>query len=63
MFIYLLLDILYFGDTLYDTKSNLIDRQALHSYKISCIHPIFKNSLIFESPLPEDMKNIIESND
>ena len=37
------------GDTLYgDGKSNIIDRQALHSYKISFIHPIILNSMIFE---------------
>lgn len=38
------------GDTLYSHKSDLINRQALHSYKISCIHPISGKTLIFESP-------------
>lgn len=47
------------GDTLYGTKSSLIDRQALHSYKIECIHPISNNRLFFESDLPNDLKNII----
>ncbi len=47
------------GDTLYDTNSTLINRQALHSYKIECIHPITKKSLIFVSELPEDIKKLI----
>ena len=47
------------SDTLYSTKSNLINRQALHSYKIECIHPITKKPLIFESSLPVDMKKLI----
>ena len=48
------------GDTLYGTKSNLISRQALHSSKIRCIHPISKKELIFESKLPKDMKILIK---
>ena len=47
------------SDTLYSTKSNLINRQALHSYKIECIHPITKKHLIFESSLPVDMEKLI----
>ena len=46
------------GDTLYGNKSNLIDRQALHSYKISCFHPINKKSICFESKMPTDMENL-----
>jgi len=48
------------GDTLYGNESDLINRQALHSYKISCIHPITKENLIFESHLPEDIKIILK---
>ncbi len=44
------------GDTLYGKKSNLINRQALHSYKISFIHPITKKNVAFESDLPKDFK-------
>lgn len=43
------------GDTLYGSQSSLINRQALHSYKISCVHPVTKESLFFESQLPNDM--------
>lgn len=46
------------GDTLYGNKSNLINRQALHSYKIGFIHPISRNFMEFEIDLPKDMKII-----
>ena len=35
-----------------------IDRQALHAAYLSFIHPIFREELVFESPLPEDMKKL-----
>lgn len=47
------------GDTLYGEKSNLINRQALHAYKITFIHPITQNNLSFTIDLPDDMKNLI----
>lgn len=48
------------GDTLYGIPSTLIGRQALHSYKVSFIHPITKKELTIISPLAEDIKGIIE---
>lgn len=48
------------GDTLYGTSSNLISRQALHSYKIEFIHPISKEKMIFEIDLPDDMIKLIQ---
>lgn len=47
------------GDTLYGKASELIDRQALHSYKIKFIHPITKKELEIVSPIPNDIKAII----
>lgn len=47
------------GDTLYGKKSKLISRQALHSYKIECIHPILKSDLKFLANLPSDMKSLL----
>lgn len=44
------------GDSLYGTSSDLIDRQALHSYRVKFIHPITKKELSIESPVPDDMK-------
>ena len=35
------------GDTLYGHSSSLINRQALHCYKIEFIHPVYKNNLWF----------------
>ena len=47
------------GDYLYNKESDLISRQALHSYKITFIHPITKKPLEFTAKLPDDMENII----
>lgn len=46
------------GDTLYGSKSEKINRQALHSYYIKCIHPVFKKDLEFKCGLPKDMELI-----
>ena len=43
------------GDDLYGGNTNLISRQALHSYKISFIHPITKQIVIYKAPLPNDL--------
>lgn len=44
------------GDTLYGNTSSLIERQALHAYKVSFIHPINKNQVSYIADIPEDMK-------
>ena len=44
------------GDTMYGHSSNLIDRQALHSYRISFVHPITRKPLELTCDLPYDMK-------
>lgn len=46
------------GDTLYGMPSSLINRQALHSYKASFIHPISKQTVTYVASLPEDMKKL-----
>ena len=46
------------GDTLYGTKSELINRQALHSYKTSFIDPIGKSLVSYIAPLPKDMNKL-----
>ncbi|MGN1297613.1 MAG: RluA family pseudouridine synthase [Clostridia bacterium] len=48
------------GDTLYGNKSPLIDRQALHSYQIQCIHPVTKEKLNFIAKLPKDMEVLLK---
>lgn len=47
------------GDTLYGKSSDLINRQALHSYKVSFIHPVTFEEMEIVAPLYEDMENII----
>lgn len=48
------------GDDLYGNKSSLIYRQALHSYKISFIHPKTREKMCFEIDLPKDMLSIVK---
>lgn len=54
------------GDTLYGTSSTFIDRQALHSYKISFIHPITHSRVEYTSDSYKihfiNLLNIIEKN-
>ncbi len=47
------------GDTLYGNSSPIINRQALHCYYMSFIHPITYKKVSYKSELPEDMKYII----
>ncbi len=48
------------GDGLYsDRETDLIHRQALHSYKTCFVHPITKEKLEIVANLPSDMKEII----
>ena len=49
------------GDSLYGSSSNLITRQALHSYTIGFIHPINHKSLNFIVPIPEDIDLLIKN--
>lgn len=47
------------GDYLYNPDMEHIKRQALHSYRLSFLHPITKERMEFTSPLPEDMRNVL----
>lgn len=44
------------GDYLYNPDMEKMTRQALHSYKLSFIHPISKKEMEFTAPLPSDME-------
>jgi len=46
------------GDTLYGKSLELIDRQALHAYKIRFIHPIYKTTLSYTAPIPTDIQKV-----
>ena len=48
------------GDFLYNPDYSVIERQALHSHKLSFIHPISGKPLEFVADLPMDMKKFIE---
>lgn len=53
------------GDTLYAEEfelkdiNKLIERQALHSYKISFYHPISNKYISLTCNVPDDMKNLM----
>ena len=49
------------GDSLYGNKSDLINRQALHAYKVSFIHPITNEPINIEIPLPLDIKKVLDN--
>ena len=48
------------GDTLYGSSSDLINRQALHAYKVTFIHPITKEKMTIKSNIPQDMITVIQ---
>lgn len=48
------------GDSLYgDRQSDYITRQALHSLKLEFMHPITRETLHFEAPLPDDIRSLL----
>ena len=47
------------GDTLYGNSSNLINRQALHAYKINFVHPINNKKIEIISKPPKDISKLI----
>ena len=51
---------LVLSNDLYGEKSQFINRQALHAYKVFFIHPITKQPLEIIAELPNDIKNIIQ---
>lgn len=48
------------GDFLYNPDYTVIERQALHSHRLSFNHPITGEYMEFLAELPEDMRKIIE---
>ena len=47
------------GDWLYGTRSDTIDRPALHSHYLAFIHPLTGERIECHSPLPPDIKNLL----
>lgn len=50
------------GDPIYSKKKNPfnIKGQALHSFRLGLWHPLTEKFMVFEAPLPEDFKQILE---
>lgn len=48
------------GDTLYGGKTEGMMRQALHSERLSFLHPMTGEPLVFHAPIPDDMTSLIE---
>ena len=42
-----------------NTDQLIINRQALHAYKIKFLHPVFNKTMEFTAEIPEDMLNLI----
>lgn len=49
------------GDFLYYPEDTVIDRQALHSFRLTFRQPITGEQIELESPLPDDMKRIFHN--
>lgn len=47
------------GDFLYNPTNTLMNRQALHAYKLKFVHPITNEPLELTAPLPQDMKDVL----
>lgn len=48
------------GDLKYGEKSKLINRLALHAYKLELINPVIKKLLIFEASMPNEIKTLFK---
>ncbi|MBP5200043.1 MAG: RluA family pseudouridine synthase [Schwartzia sp.] len=48
------------GDDLYGERSPLIDRQALHAFRLDLIHPVTQETLSINAPPPEDFLRVAE---
>jgi len=44
------------GDDLYGGNTQIIERQALHSYRLAFIHPITRDYVLYEAPIPRDFE-------
>lgn len=49
------------SDTLYGTRSSLINRQALHAYEVEFTHPLSKKKVKYIATIPEDLNKLMEN--
>jgi 23S rRNA pseudouridine1911/1915/1917 synthase len=47
------------GDSVYGKPDARIARQALHAWRIAVPHPVTRQRVEFESPLPDDMRGLV----
>lgn len=47
------------GDYLYNPDMEFISRQALHSHRLTFLHPVTEQEMTFTAPLPTDMKKVL----
>jgi 23S rRNA pseudouridine1911/1915/1917 synthase len=47
------------GDSVYGEADARIARQALHAWRVSLLHPVTRQPLEFEAPIPADMRAIL----
>jgi 23S rRNA pseudouridine1911/1915/1917 synthase len=48
------------GDPVYGTPDDRITRQALHAWRVTLPHPMTRQPMQIESPLPPDMERLVE---
>ena len=48
------------GDDMYGGSTDKISRHALHCAKVTLIHPVTNEKMVFEAPLPDDMKKLFQ---
>jgi 23S rRNA pseudouridine1911/1915/1917 synthase len=46
------------GDRVYGTADDSIDRQALHAWRVAFPHPLTRDPVAVEAPVPEDMRRL-----
>ena len=49
--------------TVYKKEISRLSRHALHAQKLELIHPINKETIIFEAPLPAEYLNLVDAID
>ena len=49
------------GDSMYGTDSHGYGHQLLHCGTVSFVHPVTGERIKLEAPMPEDMKNTVET--
>jgi 23S rRNA pseudouridine1911/1915/1917 synthase len=47
------------GDATYGEADARITRQALHAWRVSLTHPVTREPLLIEAPLPDDIRSLV----